>query len=109
MRLTRALMIGLTLSFISCASKPKILPNSLSESVIAATKPGPDIATDPESAFFPLRIDPSDNKIKPSFQSKVCVKTFIICVKWEKITLFFEDLSWFRANGFGLKKIEHIK
>lgn len=109
MRSTRVLIIGLICVFTSCASKPKILPNSLSESVITANKPGPDIATDPESAFFPLRIDPSDNKIKPSFQSKVCVKTFIICVKWEKRTLFFDDLSWFRANGFGLKKIEHIK
>ena len=85
------------------------LQNSLSESAIAANKPGPDIGTDPESAFFPLRIDPSDNKIKPSFQSQVCVKTFIVCIKWEKRTLFFDDLSWFRSTGFGLKKIEHIK
>lgn len=85
------------------------LQNSLSESAIVVNKPGPNIATDPESAFFPLRIDPSDNKIKPSFQSQVCVKTFIVCIKWEKRTLFFDDLSWFRATGFGLKKIEHIK
>lgn len=85
------------------------LQNSLSESAIVANKPGPNIATDPESAFYPLRIDPSDNKIKPSFQSQVCVKTFIVCIKWEKRTLFFDDLSWFRLLGFGLKKIEHIK
>lgn len=85
------------------------LQNSLSESAIVANKPGPNIATDPESAFYPLRIDPSDNKIKPSFQSQVCVKTFIVCIKFEKRTLFFDDLSWFRATGFGLKKIEHIK
>ena len=81
------------------------MPNSLSANVIAINKPGPDIATDPESAFFPLRIDPSDNKIKPSFQSKVCVKRIIVCIKFEKRTLFFENLDWFYANRFGLKKM----
>lgn len=88
---------------------PKTLPNSLSESAIAINRPAPDIATHPESAFYPLRIDPFDNKIKPSFQSMICVKKFIICIKWEKRTLFFGDLEWFFSNGFGLKKIEHIK
>lgn len=86
---------------------PQTSQSLLSESVIKIN--GPDIGADPESAFFPLRLDKFDNKIKPSFQTRVCVKKFIICTKWELRTLFFDDLSWFKSNGFGLKKIEHIK
>lgn len=69
----------------------------------------PDIAYNPEDAFYPLRLDPSDNKIKPSYQSKVCVKRFIVCTSWEKRTLFFPDLTWFMANGFGLQKLPDLK
>jgi hypothetical protein len=86
---------------------PQTSLNSLSESAIESN--GPDIRTNPESAFFPLRLDKFDNRIKPSFQTRVCVKKFIICTEWQLRTIFFDDLSWFKANGFGLKKIEHIK
>jgi hypothetical protein len=69
----------------------------------------PDIGFQAEKAFFPLRVDPSDNKIKPSYQSKVCVKKFIVCLKWEKRTLFFPDLEWFYQLGFGLYKLPDLK
>ncbi len=70
----------------------------------------PDIAYQPEKAFYPLRRDPSDNKIKPSYQNKVCVKKFLgICAKWERRTLFFEDLEWFYQLGFGLYGLPEIK
>lgn len=69
----------------------------------------PDIALNPEDAFFPLRSDPSDGKVKPSYQYDLCVKKFIVCLKFEKRTVFFEDLTWFYQNSFGLKKIPGIK
>jgi hypothetical protein len=65
----------------------------------------PDIAFNVENAFYPLRVDPKDGEIKPSYQSEICTKKFIVCVKWSKRTVFFDDLSWFHANGFGLKKV----
>lgn len=112
MKLTKVLMSGLIISLASCASKPKTSLNLLSESVIQANSPlvpAPDIGIQPEKVFFPLRIDPSDNQIKPSFQSRVCVKKFVICVKWEKRTLFFSDLTWFYQNNFGLSKLPELK
>ena len=88
------------------------MQSSLSESAIQANNPtakAPDIAINPEQAFFPLRIDPLNGKYKPSYQSQVCVKKFIVCIKWEKKTLFFEDLTWFYQLGFGLYKIPDLK
>ena len=85
--------------------------NLLSQNALEINNPipAPDIGVQPDKAFFPLRLDPSDNKIKPSFQSQVCVKKFVICLKYEKRTLFFSDLEWFYANGFGLSKLPEIK
>jgi hypothetical protein len=70
----------------------------------------PDIAFHAEKAFFPLRVDPFDNKIKPSFQTRVCAKELIgICLKWELRTVFFDQLEWFYMNEFGLYKLPSIK
>lgn len=71
--------------------------------------PAPDIAVQPDKAFFPLRVDPSDGQIRPSYQNEICVKRFVVCLKWEKRTLFFPDLTWFYQNGFGLYKMPEIK
>lgn len=68
--------------------------------------PAPDIAINPQDASFPLRVDPFDGQIRPSYQNEICVKRFVICVKWEKRTLFFPDLTWFMHNGFELRKME---
>ncbi len=92
--------------------KPSYSENlSLQNQAIKILNPvkAPDIAYQPEKAFFPLRLDPSDNKIKPSFQNEICVKKFIMCLKWEKRLLFFPDLTWFHMNGFGLMKLPDIK
>jgi hypothetical protein len=40
----------------------------------------------------------------PSYQWKECTKKILICVRWETKTVYFEDLGWFMANGFGLMK-----
>ena len=87
---------------------PDNSPNYLSEKALQANNPipAPDIAINPEDAFYPLRLDPSDGQIRPSYQSRVCVKKFILCLAWEKRTLFFPNLTWFLNNGFGLKKLE---
>lgn len=69
----------------------------------------PDIAYNPEDAFFPLRIDPKDGKIKPSYQSKVCIKRFIVCTLWQKKTAYFDDLTWFHTMRFGLQKMPGLK
>jgi hypothetical protein len=69
----------------------------------------PDIPFDPENAFFPLRRRPSDGKIMPSYQFNECRKRFILCVKWEKVTVFFEDLEWFHQLNYGLVKMPKLK
>lgn len=108
----KALMIALILSLTSCASKQSNSQSLLSENAIQANSPtvkAPDIAFEPEKAFFPLRVDPVDGKFKPSYQSEICVKKFLMCLKWEKRTLFFDDLTWFYQLGFGLYKLPGLK
>lgn len=63
----------------------------------------PEIPFNIEEAFFPLRLN-KDGKIVPSYQWNVCVKKFIVCLKWEKKTVYIEDLSWFKDHDFGLTK-----
>lgn len=114
MSLTKVLMTVQILLLISCASKPTSSQNLSSQNQLAveALSPeikAPDIGINPEQAFFPLRRDPSDNVIKPSYQSKVCVKKFIVCLKWGKRTLFFNDTEWFYQNGFGLFHLPYLK
>lgn len=90
---------------MSCSSLPSNLPESnQSKSEITATIP--KIPIDTDAAFFPLRIQPETGKILPSYQTMVCIRKFLIC-QWKKKTIFFEDLSWFEANGYGLKKEEN--
>jgi hypothetical protein len=57
----------------------------------------------PEKAFFPLRINKT-GKIMPSYSWRECVKNFVFCLEWRKKTLYFENLEWFYANGYGLTK-----
>lgn len=113
MRKIRASMIVVILSLMSCTTKQDNLSNSSSKTlaehdgtklVSIPTNNAPDIAYNPEDAFFPLRIDSKDNKIKPSFQSQECVKKFVVCLKWKKKTVYFDDLSWFYQLNFVLMK-----
>jgi len=64
----------------------------------------PKIPFNVEEAFFPLRKNPSTENIVPSYRWRECVKKFIICLKWKTRTEYFEDLSWFAANSYGLTK-----
>ena len=64
----------------------------------------PEIPFDRQRAFFPLRVNPETGHTVPSYQWRVCVKQFIFCIKWEPKTAYFEDLEWFKLNGFGLSK-----
>ena len=105
-------LIGLTLLLLGCSTKQTNSQNYLSESVIQSNSPltpAPDIGIDPKRAFFPLRVDISDGKIKPSFQTRVCVKKFVICLKWEKRTLYFDQLDWFYEQDFVLQRLPEIK
>lgn len=63
----------------------------------------PKIPFNREGAFYKLRRNP-EGKILPSYQWKECTKKILICVRWETKTVYFEDLGWFMANGFGLMK-----
>ncbi len=90
----------------SCTS----LPSSVSPSSTIQPKEGtqtqiqtPRIPFNREGAFYKLRRNP-EGKILPSYQWKECTKKILICVRWETKTLYFEDLGWFMANGFGLMK-----
>lgn len=115
MSLIKALMIVVILNLIGCASMPSNSPTYSSQNIVKSNDStlvliAPDIAYQPEKAFFPLRVDPSDNKIKPSYQNEVCIKKFLgICTKWEKRTLFFNEMEWFLSLGFGLYKMPDIK
>lgn len=66
----------------------------------------PDIPYDAHEAFYPLRRDPRDGIIKPSFQHRVCEKRILVCIKWIKKTVYFANLEWFYAGGFGLKRLK---
>jgi hypothetical protein len=68
---------------------------------------GPDIPFSKEDAFYLLRRR-EDGKILPSYQWRYCAKRFIVCTKWETKIVFFEDLEWHMANGFGLYKRKSI-
>lgn len=110
MKLVKALIIGLTINSTSCSTKHQNLQSLSLESKVESNIPAPDIGLNPLKTFFPLRVDPSDNNFRPSFQSQVCVKKFIgICVKWQKRTLFFSELEWFYINNFGLCRLPELK
>lgn len=68
-------------------------------------RPGekPEIPFAPEKAFFPLRVNPQ-GKITPSYRWRECAKRFIVCLEWKDRILYFDDLSWFYANEYGLMK-----
>jgi hypothetical protein len=103
--------IGLILLLTACSSIPQNSPPSLSpkqenkELLIAQP---PEIPFDRERAFFPLRINIATGNTVPSYQWRVCVKRFVVCLKWEAKTVYFEDLEWFRLNSFGLSKRRSI-
>ncbi len=99
----RILRIGLILSWIvSCSNFESSANPSFSTSINQeATKP--DIPFKEDIAFYPLRKTP-DGKIFPSYQWRECTKRFIICLKWETKTVFFENLEWFYQNDFGACK-----
>lgn len=68
----------------------------------------PDIPIDARKAFFPLR-QREDGKILPSYQVRTCVKKFIVCTKWQLKTIWFEDISWFLSNEYGLMIMPRLK
>jgi hypothetical protein len=87
-------------------SSPSLLSEKLaSDSNSTLVHIAPDIPFHNEDAFYPLRLDKSDNKIKPSYQFRECKSRFIICTKWVLKTVYFEDLTWFYHAGFGLSKL----
>jgi hypothetical protein len=63
----------------------------------------PDIPFVLDKAFLQLRKD-SEGKIAPSYQWRECKKRFIWCLEWQTKRVFFYDLEYFYANGWGLSK-----
>lgn len=111
MNLLKMMTILAILLLTGCASNSKISPSSSSqklaensEQLIVKIGDAPEIPFSREDAFFKLRRDPSDNKIKPSYRWRECVKSFIVCLKWQPKTVYFNDLEWFHAQGMGLMK-----
>jgi len=105
---------ALIFSLTACTSKVKHLqsssfskPQKSNEELVVISPPNIPFSRD--DAFYPLRRDPLDGKIYPSYQHRECVKTFIVCLKYEVRTVFFKDLTWFEMNSFGLKKRRDIK
>jgi hypothetical protein len=107
--------ISLILLLMPSCSSLKLSPE-ISQSILAKSESAslvqieskinlskPDVPFNPDSAFFPLRKD-VDGLIYPSRQWRVCKKSFIWCLKWEVKKVYFKDLEWFLANGYGLSK-----
>jgi hypothetical protein len=90
---------------VSCSNLPSSPNPSSSTQPKTETKniDSPQIPFSNQKAFYQLR-KRIDGKILPSYQWKVCVKRIIVCTKWEMKTVFYEDLTWFMANEFGLMK-----
>ena len=102
--LMSALILGLTTSCCSLESSPKVSSITLAKTEQSSlVQIAPDIPFNKDEAFFPLRLR-QDGKILPSYQWRQCTKRFVVCVKWEKRTVYFEDLSWFYSNEYGLTK-----
>ena len=91
-------------------SLKKSLPEqSLGGELVQVTGSAPEIPFNREDAFYPLRRNPETGNIVPSYSWRECEKRFIWCTQWGQKIIFFEDLSWFEANGFGLKKRQRPK
>ncbi len=109
--LMSVVILGLTASCSNLPQSPEPLPKtSLSEEVAGPTlvhieggNAAPGIPFNSDKAFFPLRRD-KDGKIAPSYQWRVCKKSFIWCLEWVPKRVFFHDLEWFLDNGYGLTK-----
>lgn len=85
---------------MSCTSKQTYLQK---EPLLQSDIEKPVIPFALDEAYLVLRTD-SDGVIKPSYRFKECKKRILICVKWEMKTVWFNDLSWFMINGWGLTK-----
>lgn len=100
------LKIGLILSLIaSCSSLQSSQDHSscIQEKIEIQSGEKPNIPFQPEKAFFPLRVNP-EGKIVPSYSWRECSKKFIVCLKWKRKTVYFENLDWFYNGEFGLMK-----
>lgn len=109
------MVISLILLLMPSCSSLKLSPE-ISQSILAKSESsslvqikseasfnGPDVPFNPDSAFFPLRKD-VNGIIYPSRQWRACKKSFIWCIEWEVKKVYFKDLEWFLANGYGLAK-----
>jgi hypothetical protein len=107
--LMSGVILLLTASCSSFKQSPPSSPNTNPKSETAdlvsikTNDSGPVIPFATDKAFFPLRRD-KDGKIAPSYQWRVCKKSFIWCLEWETKKVFFHDLEWFLSNGYGLSK-----
>lgn len=98
------LVIGLILSLIASCSSLESCRSHLSSTQIKnpeATAPEIPLAVD--QAFFPLRRH-EDGNIYPSYSWDVCMKRFIVCLKWQTKIIYIKDMEWFLNNDWGLIK-----
>jgi hypothetical protein len=93
-------ILGLMMSCSSLESSPSLSSNTQEKS---ESYNQPEIPFNINEAFFPLRKNES-GEIVPSYQWKECTKKFIVCLRWEKKTVYYNDLNWFFLNDYGLVK-----
>ena len=109
------MIIVLTLQLIGCSTLPDKSPQRSSSSQEPESKlsqiigEGPEIPFNREDAFYPLRENPTTGNIVPSYSWRECTKRIIVCMKWTPKIVYFEDMSWFQANDFGLTKRQRPK
>lgn len=102
--LTNVLILGLMASCASLKSSETLslsTPGKTENKEISQTVP--KIPIEIEEAFLPFRMR-EDGLILPSYQWRECVKKFVICVKWKKQTVFFEDFGFFLDGDYGVTK-----
>lgn len=112
MRWRYLMMIVLTLPLTACSlgqgkSPQKSLLNPQEE--VSSLAEMPDIPFSRDDAFYPLRKNPDTQNIVPSYSWRECSKRIIFCVRWSLKIIYFEDMTWFHANGFGLTKRQRPK
>lgn len=56
-----------------------------------------------DKAFLPFRRR-EDGKILPSYQWKECERRIIVCVKWSKKIIWFENYEYFLEGDYGVVK-----
>lgn len=58
-----------------------------------ATPPSYSIEPEIDLSERTLEIDPTDKSARLYYPFRVCVKTFIVCLKWQQVRIYYDLLN----------------